>query len=243
MIIDVCLVPQEINEERSKDKFIIVIDVLRASSTILTALENGCRYVIPTATVSDAMEIAQQFDRDSILLCGEREGKKIAGFDLGNSPLEYIKEKVEGKILIFSSTNGSKTLLKVHNAKSIFIATFNNIDAVAQHIRILSNDVMIVCSGKLDRFALEDAVCAGMVVSQIMKVKNGWELTDGAVAALNLSESFTDTLDLLLNCQHGKYLTSIGMKEDLHLCSQLNTYTIVPEFTNGKIVKRNTEAT
>lgn len=238
MEIDICLVPQEITEERSIGKTIVIIDVLRASTTILYALANGCRSIIPTDSVFDAMEIAKQFDRDAILLCGEREGEKIVGFDLGNSPSEYSREKVHGKTLIYSSTNGSKAILKFHNGKNVVIASFNNLSAVAKYIVDSSSDVLLICAGKLERFALEDAVCAGYLANLLKNDYHYLLATDGAIAASHLAEQFNDIYQLLLNCNHGKFLLSIGMGDDLKTCSELNISSIVPEYFEGKIMKR-----
>ncbi|MCX7835359.1 MAG: 2-phosphosulfolactate phosphatase [bacterium] len=238
MDLDVCLIPQEITEERINNKTVVVIDVLRASTTILQAIENGCRSIIPTSSVSDAMEIAKQFDRDSILLCGEREGKKIIGFDLGNSPFEYTSDKVFGKTLIYTSTNGSKTILKFHNVKNVIISTFNNLEATASYVASLSNHILITCSGKLERFSLEDAVCAGYLVN-VLKEKYHFHLgTDGAVAVSQMANQFVDTYQLLMNCSHGRFLMNIGMGYDLEICSKLNISKIVPEFIDGKIIKK-----
>ncbi|MDK9700322.1 MAG: 2-phosphosulfolactate phosphatase [bacterium] len=240
MKIDVCILPQEASTERMKEHSVAVIDVLRASTTILFALENGARNVIPTDAVADAMGLAQQFERDSILLCGERDGVKIAGFDLGNSPTEYTVEAVSGKTLVYSSTNGSKTLLKSHGAKHSILASFNNLSAAARYLLSQGTDVTIVCSGKLERFALEDAVCAGVLVTVLCELvgESEYTLSDGAVAVAALAQQLQgDLLAMLKLSQHGSYLESIGMGSDLPICAAIDRFDFVPVFREGKIEK------
>lgn len=236
MKLDVCLLPLEVTEERIKDRAVAVIDVLRASTSILTALENGARSIIPTDSVADAMEKAQQFERDTLLLCGERDGKKIVGFDLGNSPFEYRADLVKGKTIIFSSTNGSRTMLKTHGSRSTIVACMNNLSASIQYLLQQNVDIVIVCSGKLSRFSLEDAVCAGLIVNMIAEANPEFVLTDGALAASALAMVHgSDLLGMLELSRHGGYLQSIGMGDDLPVCAQVDRFASVPVYREGKI--------
>jgi len=238
MKIDVCVTPQEATEDRVKDRAVAVIDVLRASTTILYALANGARAVIPTDSVADAMEKAQQFERETLLLCGERDGKKIVGFDLGNSPFEYIATVVTGKTLIYSSTNGSRTLLKTHGAKSVIVSAFNNLSASIHFLLQQQCDVVLLCSGKLDRFALEDAVCAGLMANMMAEINHEATFTDGALAASALAVVHSNNiLGMLDLCNHGVYLKSIGMEPDLPVCAEIDRFSTVPIFHEGKILR------
>ena len=185
MKIDVCLSPGEFSEEKLKDQVAVVVDVLRASTTICAALAAGAKEIIPAESIEEAIRLASNLTRDAILLCGEREGKLIQGFDLANSPHEYKPRVVKGKTLIFGSTNGSPTVVKTRLAQKTYLAGFVNLSSVVNVLTDAGHPVMVICAGKLGRFALEDALCAGQIVSALRSSLSGGslELTDGASAA------------------------------------------------------------
>src|SRR5690554_3052027 len=143
-------------------KTVVVIDVLRASSTILTALANGCPEVIPVAEPKEAFALAEKYGRDQVLLGGEREARKIRGFDLGNSPDEYGKEVVAGKKLIFTTTNGAKAFLEAGGAAEILVGAFLNISRVCSYLKKKKREIFLFCAGRKGRLALEDLFCAGI---------------------------------------------------------------------------------
>jgi 2-phosphosulfolactate phosphatase len=237
MKIDVCLSPHEISEEKLKDHVAVVVDVLRASTTICAALAAGAKEIIPAESIEEAIRWATNLARDAILLCGEREGKLIEGFNLANSPLEYKPKVVKGKTLIFGSTNGSPTVVKTRLAQSTYLAGFVNLAVVVQALTEVEQPLVIICSGKLGQFALEDAVCAGNIVSALKQVLDAHpDLTDGANAALLLYQHYQDSiLQMVAESDHGRYLTSIGMQHDLPVCAELNRIPILPVFHDGKI--------
>ncbi|MDZ7261353.1 MAG: 2-phosphosulfolactate phosphatase [candidate division KSB1 bacterium] len=238
MVIEVYLTPQEFTSEDLKDKIAVVIDVLRASTTITTALYHGCKQIIPVAEVEAAMNLAANMPRDTRLLGGEREGKKIPGFDLGNSPTEYTPELVSNKTLIFTTTNGTKLLSKTPKALKTLVASLVNIEQICQHvIAHPETDLGILCAGKLNRFSLEDAVCAGLLVTLLGRhFGESLKLTDAARAAELLYQKYTDNfLEMLQQSQHGKYLIEIGMGNDLEVCARVNSIPIVPCFKEGII--------
>ena len=142
----------------------VVIDVLRATTTLTVALGNGARSVIPTRTPAETLALRDR-SRDT-LACGERDGRMVAGFDLGNSPFEYTRERVAGKTLAFASTNGSLALLAARGARRRIPAAFVNARAVVERVRA-EREVAIVCAGKLGGFSLEDAACAGLLIARL----------------------------------------------------------------------------
>lgn len=237
MKIDVCLSPHEVSEEKLKDHIAVVVDVLRASTTICAALAAGAKEVIPAESIAEAIRLASNLTRDTILLCGEREGKMIQGFDLANSPLEYKPKVVKGKTLIFGSTNGSPTVVKTRMAQITYLAGFVNLSAVANALANAQQPITIICSGKLGQFALEDAVCAGSIIGALQSRNGGsLELTDGAAAALLLYQHYQDAIPKMVKeSSHGKYLASIGMQQDLPFCAELNRLPILPIYHEGKI--------
>ena len=235
--LETLFIPEEIKNIELAGKLVVVIDVLRASSTIVTALANGCRGFIPILSPEQAEEKAQQFEKERVLLGGEREGKKIEGFDLGNSPREYKREVVKDKTIIFSTTNGVKTLEMVKNAHRIIIGSFLNLQAVCNYCINYKGDILIICSGGEGKYSLEDAACAGMLIDSL---KNAFSDTcqesDANLTAQLLYKKFNNNiLEILRKSQHGRYLESIGLGEDLKFCSQLDFFHIVPIFRDGII--------
>ncbi|HEX7344363.1 MAG TPA: 2-phosphosulfolactate phosphatase [bacterium] len=237
MKIEIYFTPQEFNEERLKDQIAVVVDVLRSSTTICAAMAAGAKEIIPAESVSSAIELASNLSKDAILLCGEREGKLVQGFHLGNSPLEYTSEAVKGKTLIFGSTNGSPTMVKTRLARRTLISAFVNQSSVVDSLAAASDPIHIICAGKLGQFALEDAVCAGYILSELQARGSGrLELSDAATAALLLFQQFKDSLaDLVAQSHHGRYLAGIGMEADLPFCAEVNRIPVLPVYKDGKI--------
>jgi len=237
MKIDLYFTPNEITEDRLKDHLAVVVDVLRASTTICAALAAFAKEVVPAASIADAIQLASQLSRDSILLCGEREGKLIEGFDLGNSPFQYTSAVVKGKTLIFGSTNGSPTIVKTRQASRTLVSGFVNLGVVVHALSRIEMPISILCAGKLSQFAIEDAVCAGMILDEVKRrVGVELELNDAAMSAIVLAERYRDSIpDLVAQSHHGKYLAEIGMERDLPFCADLNRLPLLPTYSEGKI--------
>jgi len=235
--LEVVFTPEEIKNRRLSDKLIVVIDVLRASSTIITALAYGCRGLVPILSPEQAKEKAQQFKKEEVLLGGEREGRKIKGFDLGNSPREYQKEIVEDRIIIFSTTNGVKTLERIRGAFRIIIASFLNLQATFNYCSKFQGDILLACAGKEGYFSLEDTVCAGMLINSLRDIySDTCQGVDANLTAQVLYKKFgNNILEMLRKSQHGQYLESIGLRKDLEFCSQLDIFNIVPIFRDSLI--------
>jgi 2-phosphosulfolactate phosphatase len=232
-----------------KDRNVVVIDVLRASSTILTALVNGAKEIIPAESVSVAARISKGLGNS--ILCGERNGKVIEGFKMGNSPFEFTSEAVTGKILIFSTTNGTLSITKSKFAKNCVIAGFMNLNTVANYLAELDEDFTIVCSGKLNDFCIEDAVAAGMLIARLneLKGKSNYQLLDSGYISYKLAKllAYKSTkpdkakiLNMLKDCEHGKYLASLGFEEDLKYCSELDKYDKLPFYKNNVLKLKET---
>jgi len=220
----------------------VVIDVLRASSTIVTALKNGAKEIVPVATVEFAVKVSGGMFGGQTLLGGERNTKKIEGFALGNSPLEYEEKIVNGKSIVFYTTNGTKALAKAKFSEHLFVCSFLNLNAIAKHLVSLQNNVEIICAGRNNFFSLEDTVCAGKLVAEIISMNPEVELNDSVYAALALNEKYgQDLLRMFKQSEHGKLLIDNGFEEDLNYCAQLNVFDIIPRYTNGvlKLMKEN----
>ncbi len=200
----------------------VAIDVLRATSTLALALANGATRVWPVATPAEAQE--QKRRRPEALLCGEREGRRIEGFDLGNSPFEYPPEVVRGRELIFASTNGSLAMLAAAGARRRLIGSFVNAAATLAALE-RERDVLLVCAGKLGRFSLEDAAFAGWLCAAL---ESRGAVLEGEAARLARTLAPTTPQEvhaLVQGASHARYLRRIGAEfaKDVEFCSGLDT--------------------
>jgi len=234
--IDVYTTLLSLSEDEVRGKTVIVIDVLRASSTIITAMHRGARSVIAVEDMGEASRIAQNLDPTRRLLCRERDGKLIEGYDLGNSPSEYTDELVADKTLIFTTTNGTKAIARSSLADRVIIAGFLNADAVADAVKQAEGEVIMVCAGWKGRLSLEDVLCAGYIVNSFYDGQLPETAKDGAKVAMGLFERFSDRLyEVVAATNHAKRLQEMGYAEDIGYCCALNTVNIVPEVVEGVI--------
>lgn len=240
MKIDLCFSQSHLDEMQLRDKNVVVIDVLRSSTTVVAALQNGAREIIPVGSIESAVKISGSLFGDVTLRGGERNGKIIQGFNLGNSPLEYTEAMVRGKSIIFCTTNGSVAMVKSRYARAMAVAGFVNISAIVEFIRSLQSDVLILCAGRppaTGGFSLEDAVCGGLLIHTLTGSKAvGIELTDTALAAKSLYKNFgRSVFKMLKGTEHGRYLVDIGFEEDIKLCAQIDAMPIVPVLSGTSI--------
>ncbi len=236
MKINVFFTPLSVDELFFPGKTTVVIDVLRASSTIVSALQNGAREVVPVSSVEFAVKVSGGMFGGQTLLGGERNTKKIEGFALGNSPLEYTKEIVDGKTIVLYTTNGTRAVVKAKFSENLFVCSFLNLSAVASHLVNLNNNVEILCSGKANNFSMEDTICAGKLVAELQKLNENIEITDSARASLALNKSFGKSIvKMLSESEHGKVLIENNFEEDIKFCGKLNSSDIIPFYTSNVI--------
>lgn len=240
MKINVLFSPLNADELFFNSKTTVVIDVLRATSVITQAIKNNAKEIIPVASVEFAVKVSGGMFGGQTLLGGERNTKKIEGFALGNSPCEYVKKIVEGKSIVFYTTNGTKAIVKAKFSENLLICSFLNLSAVAKYIVELGNDVEILCAGRNNLFSIEDSVCAGRLAKEISKLNNNLILNDSTLAAMSLDDKFgLDLVDMMKNCEHGKILLENNFEKDIEFCSQLNITEIIPFFKSGTIKALN----
>ena len=231
---DIQLIPWNVPIKKAEGKVFVVIDVLRAATTIIEALSNGCTEVIPAVTVDEAFDLAKKSPREDTLIGGERGGLKVDGFDLGNSPREYTRDVVFGKRVILTTTDGTKALHWVAAFEHVLVGAFTNAHAVVQRCIALKVDPVMVPAGKRGGFSLEDVVCGGMMIDFLDK--KGVALTDGARAACILYKAFDrDLLEMARTSEHGRELIQLGLEKDLGFCVQTNVSSSVPVFRKGSI--------
>lgn len=246
MKIDVIISADYIDSEYLKGKIAVVIDMLRATSVITTALSNGAKRVIPVVSVEDAFNKAEELKAlgEEVLLGGERKALKIDGFDFSNSPLEYKRDIVEGKNVIMSTTNGTRALNLCSKADKVIVASVLNGQAVAKYLENEEKEVVFVNSGTNGEFSSDDFVCAGYIISELAKNKE-LELTDIAKTAKYVYESSKSIDGFIKDAKHYNILKNLGLEEDLKYCSTKNLIDSVFEFKNGEIktVENNVKVT
>jgi 2-phosphosulfolactate phosphatase len=199
----------------------VVIDVLRATTTLTMALANGARAVIPIRTPAEALALCDR--HPDTLACGERDGRIVPGFDLGNSPFEYPRERVAGKTLAFASTNGSLALLAARRARRRIPAAFINARAVVERIRG-EREVAIVCAGRLGGFSLEDAACAGLLITRLAAY-GAIEADSAARFVRSLAPADpAEARALVEGAAHARDLGAMGeaYRRDLEFCATLD---------------------
>jgi 2-phosphosulfolactate phosphatase len=238
MRIDLFPTPAEAAESRLRDRVAAVVDVLRASTTVTTAWSRGADRIIPFGSIEEAKDLFETLPRGSALLCGERNGMKIDGFDLGNSPAEFTEEVVGGKTLLFASSNGTRLMARADGARRKIVASFVNLAAAAEHLSAGGVDVAIVCAGDLGQFNLEDFVCGGALVAEIA-ARTSVEVSDAARAARMLWDAAyrLRIRELFDDASHGRDLAEIGFGADLDLCAARDAIPVVPVVTDGRITR------
>jgi 2-phosphosulfolactate phosphatase len=237
MDVDIQFLPFPPKPHLLSNRGVVVIDVLRATSVIVHALSEGALEIIPVATVEEAFQRVKTFPLGTTLLGGERGSRKIEGFDLGNSPKEYIADRVRRKRLILTTTNGTKAIHCVPSGEEIMVGSFFNMSAIAERCFELDRDLLIFPSGDKGNFSLEDTVCGGMLIDLIIKKgKKTIALTDASYTAHILYQRFKDNLvESFRLSHHGRELIDLGLEEDLLYCSQVDITDIVPIFRDGVI--------
>lgn len=234
MRIDIIDVAGNITKEKVQGKTAIIIDVLRATSVMTTALAHGVKAIYPYKDIESVLENSKKDSNP--LLCGERKGLKIDGFDCGNSPLEYPRELVEGRNMYMTTSNGTRAIEKTaEGAERIYISAFLNIERVVEQIIKDDKDVVIICSGTDDNFSLDDALCAGEIVKRVYERKKV-DLSDMAIGLKFIAENSKDIPTTLSGTKHYEYLKSIGFTGDMNHCFTMDKYNILPVYKEGKII-------
>ena len=235
MNVDVFFSPAVVDEASVDGRTAVVIDVIRATSCVVEALANGARGIFPTTLPEEAVKLASSLGREDTLLCGERKGLKIEGFDLGNSPREFVEEVVKGKQLVMSTTNGTRAFLAAEDADRVLAASFLNLSAVTGALKG-GEALTIVCAGRENRFSLDDALCAGFLLKKLVEgdhvVIRG---NDAARAVLDMAEKYLPDEAFLRSTKAGEALGEIGMEGDLAFCALLDRHAIVPEMRERRI--------
>lgn len=224
----------EVNRDQLLGKAIVVIDVLRATTVMVTAMQHGAKQIVPFESVEAlwAHPGAQE-----MLKCGERRAQKIQGFDFGNSPLEMTNKGISGKTLLMTTTNGTATLKACDVGERIFIGSYINALPLAQKLTFEKKDVVIVCSGTNLQTSVDDVIAAGKIIAHLKGLNESLVLSDMAAMANYLYDSTKPVLGPFLseNCSHYKRLQALGAFEDLDYCFSEVAVDLVPYYEGGVI--------
>jgi 2-phosphosulfolactate phosphatase len=238
MKIDVYFTPLGLNAGDLAGRGVVVIDVLRATSSIVTALSAGAKAVVPAATSEEAVRLTANLEKDGIVLAGERRMVKIEGFGLGNSPREMTPAAVAGKTVYLATTNGTPALVAAQGGDPVLVAAALNFTAAAERARAVfaeRGDLVIMCAGREKQFALEDAYTAGRLVKAVKKGARKVTLNDAAQETLDLAGQQGGWEDAFDASDAARQLIDVGLGDDVAYCAHPDRFTVVPVYADRRI--------
>jgi len=237
MTIDVFLSSHPVTPDDVRGRTVVMLDVLRASSTIITALHHGARAVVPVPDMEEAGKIASNMDPSTYLLGGERKGDKIEGYHLGNSPLEYSSDTVTNRTVILNTTNGTRALHRAQGAAHLTVGAFLNARAVVDDIRSHGRDTTLLCAGHHDQASLEDTLCAGLLLHLLWEGERPDTLSDTAHIALTQYQQDAERLtEVLTSGTHARALRQKGYHDDVSYAFQRDVLSVVPVYRENRLV-------
>ncbi|MEP3387916.1 MAG: 2-phosphosulfolactate phosphatase [Reichenbachiella sp.] len=232
--IDVCLSPELIGLYDLEGKIVVVVDILRATSVMVTAMAHGAKEIIPVATLDEAKSYLEK----GLLCAAERGGAQVDGFPLDNSPFSYMNEEIKGQPIVITTTNGTLAITKSTSADEVLVGAFLNIKAVADYIIRQDKDVIVHCAGWKGKTNMEDTLFAGALVELLNSTH---ELAcDTAHLSLKYYQSVKDSLfETVKNSAHAKRLNKLHVIKDIEFCVQQSIYDLVPVLRGDKLVPAN----
>jgi len=232
--LEVCFSPALIHLHDVSNAVVVVIDVLRATSSICVALNNGVKSIVPVASIEES----KSYKEKGFLVGAERDGEMIDGYDLGNSPFSYLDPRVKGRDIALSTTNGTQAIAAAKGAKQLVVGSFLNLDCLCDWLIAQDKNVLLLCSGWKDSFNLEDTLFAGAVAEKIVDHFELNKMRDAVIAAMHLySLAKNDMNAFLENSSHRKRLERLQIDKDIEYCLTLNQAPVIPVMVNGALVK------
>ena len=216
----------------------VVLDVLRASTSIITAIASGARGIIPAESLEAATEISTRLGTDDVLLAAEREARRVEGCDLGNSPGEFSPQRVAGRRIVLATTNGTRAIVRARSARPLMVGGYVNAGRIVEALGE-QEDAVIICAGRSGEFALEDAGCAGYLLERLKRETEQeiLPMNDGAWVALELGKRAPRSpVRLLRQSAHGRFLIEAGFEEDLKRCGDVDSQPVLPVLRDHMIV-------
>lgn len=234
MKIEVCYTPQAYHLFHNDEAIVVVIDIFRATSAIVTAFYNGVNKMIPIASLEEAKEYQAQ----GLMVAAERNGEIVEGFELGNSPFGYMNNKVKGKTIAISTTNGTQAIEASRAASKILIGSFLNLDILCEYLASQKRDVIMLCAGWKNKFNLEDTLFAGAVVKKLTEEFQFETQCDSAIASNHLYNLAKDDLfTFLANSSHRNRLAKLELERDINYCLTPNICPVIPIMDGKYLVK------
>lgn len=229
--LSVCLSPALLPSYILKNSIVVVIDIFRASTSICYGIANGAEAIIPVSEVEECLS----YKSAGFSLAAERNGAVVEGFEFGNSPFSYTEERVKGKTIVLTTTNGTKAIKESVHASKIIVGSFLNLDAVCTWLQEQTEDIVLLCAGWKNQFSLEDTLFAGAVAEKLNG--NGVCLDDGAMAAEDLYKiAKEDLAGYLLKSSHAKRLKNLNIDGDIAFCLQIDIISDIPILVGDKLV-------
>lgn len=232
--VEVCFTPGEYEYFKYEYEVVVVIDVLRATSAICAAFDNGVKSIIPVSTIEEALEYQQR----GYLVGAERKGQIVEGFDFGNSPFSFMKDELKGQEVVLTTTNGTKALNIAKDAEMVVVGSLLNLDALCSWLEEQEKNTLCLCSGWQDKFNLEDTICAGAISDYLINTGKFKSEEDSSIAAKYLYLSaWVNPLGYLKSSSHRRRLKNLNLNEDIKYCLTPNQSDVIPILKDGKLVK------
>ncbi len=238
MKIDAFFSPVGLNVGDVTGRGVVVLDVLRSTTTVIAALANGAKAVIPALTSEEAVRLASNLEKDGVVLAGERKSLKIEGFALGNSPREMTAAAVGGKTIVLATTNGTPALVAAQGGDPVLVGAAANFKALAARARAVlaeRGDLIILCAGREKQFAIEDAYTAGRLVKAVKKGLRQVTLNDAATAAVAVTTAYDGWQDALEHSEAARQLADADLAEDVRFAAKADRFAIVPTYADRRI--------
>lgn len=235
--LEVCLSPELIKHYGAEKKVVVVVDILRATSCMVTAFAHGVKSIIPVAS----LEECEQYRNKGYIAAAERDGKVVEGFDIGNSPYSYIDDSIKGKTIALTTTNGTFAIQRSAAAHEVIIASFLNRSVVSNYLINQTRDVLILCAGWKGKMNLEDTIFAGALIEDLRN--HFYFENDSAFAALTLFNASKKDLFKFItsNSSHYKRLKNLNLDKDIRFCLQNDVYPVIPVLKDGALVSMKME--
>jgi len=233
--VEVCYSPSQWHLYKNDYEIAVVIDVLRATSAICTAVQNGIN-ILPVSSVDQA----KAFQNQGYLAAAERNGKIVDGFNLGNSPLSYTNPDLKGKTVVLTTTNGTKAIQIAREKETVAIGSLNNLEAISKWLMEQNKNVLLLGSGWKDKFNLEDTICAGAIADILIESQQFFAEEDSTIAAKFIYRSAKENIFSFLKASsHRRRLRKLNLNEDVKYCLTPNILDVVPVLQGDKIVDVN----
>ena len=231
--VEVCFSPCDFHQYEDGFDLIVVIDVLRATSAICTAIEHGVKGIIPVATLDEARE----YQKQGYIVAAERNGVVVDGFNIGNSPYTYMKAELKGKTIALTTTNGTKAIRMAEQKKTVVIGSLNNLESLCEWLVKQKRDVLVLASGWKDKFNLEDTICGGAITDMLLESGQFTSDEDSSVAAKFIYRSAKENMFAYLKASsHRRRLRALDLNADVSYCLTPNNVKAIPILKDGILV-------